>query len=428
MFNDPMENIVALQHLGLALAIGLLIGTERGWHSRNAHHGQRVAGVRTFGLTALTGGLVGVLGSALGPLFMGLALISFAALVIVSYWLENAAPAQEPDRGITTEVALITTFILGLSATAGQALIAAISAVVITTLLGLKPILHAWVRRLSAEEINASIKFLLISVVLLPLLPNQGFGPWQAFNPYLTWWMVVLVSGLSFSGYIAIKWVGERQGIMLASLLGGLVSSTATTITLAQHARALRFTPALLAAGILAASSIMFIRVAIEAGVVNAELLPKLLPSLLIMSFMHLAGAFWLWRHSQTKPDSPIVSEASTLSNPFELGSALKFGLLLSAILILSIGARELFGNTGLYALAFISGLADVDALTLSTARMSLGDLAADTARNTILIATFTNAGVKLLLAYVIGGRALGLRVGAVVLAAIAFASLSLTL
>lgn len=426
--NYRMENIVALQHLGLALVIGLLIGTERGWHTRNAHHGQRVAGVRTFGLTALTGGLVGVLGSALGPLFMGLALISFAALVIVSYWLENAAPAQEPDRGITTEVALLTTFILGLSATAGQALIAAISAVVITTLLGLKPILHAWVRRLSAEELNASIKFLLISVVLLPLLPNQGYGPWQAFNPYLTWWMVVLVSGLSFSGYIAIKWAGERQGIMLASLLGGLVSSTATTITLAQHARALRFTPALLAAGILAAASIMFIRVAIEAGVINAELLPKLLPPLLIMSLVHLGGAFWLWRHSKVEPDSPVVSEASSLSNPFELASALKFGLLLSAILILSIGARELFGDTGLYALAFISGLADVDALTLSTARMSLGDLAADTARNTILIATFTNTGVKLLLAYFIGGRALGLRVGVIVLAAMILASLSLAL
>jgi uncharacterized membrane protein (DUF4010 family) len=432
MFNDRMENIVALQHLGLALAIGLLIGTERGWHSRNAHHGQRVAGVRTFGLTALSGGLVGVLGSALGPLFMGLALISVAALVIVSYWLENAAPARpsdrEPDRGITTEVALITTFILGLSATAGHALIAAISAVVITTLLGLKPILHAWVRRLSAEELNASIKFLLISVVLLPLLPNQGFGPWQAFNPYLAWWMVVLVSGLSFSGYVAIKWVGERQGIMLASLLGGLVSSTATTITLAQHARALRFTPALLAAGILAASSIMFIRVAIEAAVVNAELLPKLLPPLLIMSLVHLGGAFWLWRHSKVEPDSPVLNEASSLSNPFELGSALKFGLLLSAILVMSIGARELFGDTGLYALAFISGLADVDALTLSTARMSLDNLALDTTRNAILIAAFTNTGVKLLLAYVIGGRALGLRVGGVVLAAIILASLSLTL
>jgi len=422
-----MENIVELQHLGLALAIGLLIGTERGWHTRNAHHGQRVAGVRTFGLTALTGGLVGVLGSALGSLFMGLALISFAALVIVSYWLENAAPAQEPDRGITTEVALITTFILGLSATAGHALIAAISAVVITTLLGLKPILHAWVRRLSAEELNASIKFLLISVVLLPILPNQGFGPWQAFNPYLAWWMVVLVSGLSFSGYIAIKWAGERQGIMLASLLGGLVSSTATTITLAQHARALRFTPVLLAAGILAASSIMFIRVAIEAGVVNAALLPSLLPPLFVMSLIHLGGAFWLWRHSKDAPDSPNISEAAALSNPFELVSALKFGLLLSAILVMSIGARELFGDTGLYALAFISGLADVDALTLSTARMSLDNLALDTARNAILIAAFTNTGVKLLLAYLVGGRDLGLRVGGVVLAAIVLASLSLT-
>jgi len=421
-----MEYIDDLQHLALALAMGLLIGSERGWHTRNAHHGQRVAGVRTFGLIALTGGLVGLMIPALGALFAGLALISLAALVIVSYWLENAAPAQELDRGITTEVALLATFVLGLGASTGYALIAAISAVVITTLLGIKPMLHAWVRHLSAEEINASIKFLLISVVLLPLLPNQGYGPWQAFNPYLAWWMVVLVSGLSFSGYIAIKWAGARQGIMLASLLGGLVSSTATTVTLAQHARALRFTPALLAAGILAASSIMFMRVAIEAGVINADVLPALLPPLLVMSLVHLGGAFWLWRHSAVSPDAAVVSEAPALTNPFELASALKFGLLLSAILVLSIGARELFGDTGLYALAFISGLADVDALTLSTARMSLSNLSADTARNAILIAVFTNTAVKLVLAYVIGGRDLGLRVGMIILAAMLLASLSL--
>ncbi len=387
-----------------------------------------MAGIRTFGLAALTGGLVGLLAASLGAVFAGLGLLGFAALVVLGYWLDTHPVAREPDRGMTTELALLTSFILGMSATLGQPLIAAISAVIVTTLLGLKPLLHAWLNRLSAKEINASLKFLLISVVLLPLLPNQGFGPWQAFNPYLTGWLVVLVSGLSFAGYIAIKLLGERQGIMLGSLLGGLVSSTATTLNLAQHARAKRFTPALLAAGILAASSIMFIRVAIEAGVVNPKLLTSLLPPLLIMSLTHLAGAFWLWQQSKTAALSPLNADGSTLNNPFELASALKFGLLLSAILVLSIGAREWFGDTGLYILAFVSGLADVDALTLSTARMSLDSLAADTARNTILIATFTNTGIKLLLAYIIGGLALGLRVGAVVLTAILLATLSLTL
>lgn len=418
--------MIELQNLGLALAIGLLIGTERGWHARNEAEGARVAGIRTFGLAALTGGLVGVLTATLGALFAGLALVSFAALVIIGYWLDTHPSAREPDRGMTTELALLTSFILGLTATLGQPLIAAISAVIITTLLGLKPLLHAWLDRLSAEELNASLKFLLISVVLLPLLPNQGFGPWQAFNPYLAWWMVVLVSALSFSGYFAIKLAGERQGILLTSLLGGLVSSTATTLNLAQHARAQRFSPALLAAGILAASSLMFVRVAIEAGVVNPQLLSSLLLPLTIMGVVHLVGAFWLWQ--QSKGIAHANTDGATLHNPFELANALKFGLLLSVILVVSIGARELFGDTGLYILAFVSGLADVDALTLSTARMSLDTLAAGTARNAILIAVFTNTGVKLLLAYTIGGLALGLRVGAVVLTAIVLATLSLSL
>ncbi|MEW5839100.1 MAG: MgtC/SapB family protein [Pseudomonadota bacterium] len=425
-----MNSLEPLQHLALALTIGLLIGTERGWHSRHAHHGQRVAGLRTFGLIALSGGLTGLLAAKLGAAFAALGLMGFAALVVVSYWLDNRAPAPDGhlDRGITTEVAMLATFLLGLCATLGEPLLAAISAVVITALLGFKPILHGWVQKLTPEEITASIKFLLISVVLLPLLPNQGFGPWQAFNPYLTWWMVVLVSGLSFAGYIAIKLLGERQGIMLSSLLGGLVSSTATTLSLAQHARAQRFAPPLLAAGILAASSIMFIRVAIVAGLVNPDLLPKLLPPLLIMCLVHLGGAFWLWRPNRLPADNAMPADGSTLNNPFELGNALKFGLLLSAILVLSIAVREWFGDTGLYILALLSGLADVDALTLSTARMSLDTLAADSARNAILIATFTNTAVKLLLAAMIGGRALGLRVGAVALSAMLLATLSLSL
>jgi uncharacterized membrane protein (DUF4010 family) len=172
----------------------------------------------------------------------------------------------------------------------------------------------------------------------------------------------------------------------------------------------------------------MFVRVLIEAGIVNPALLPSLLPPLLSMCAITLGGAFWLWRQSAQSTPGSTPDEVAALSNPFELGSALKFGLLLSAILVLSIGARHWFGDTGLYLLALISGLADVDAITLSAARMSLDTLSADTARNTILIATFTNTGVKVMLALVIGGRALGLRVGSVTLAAILLAIFSLSL
>ncbi len=430
-FNAHMGNLSSLHYLGLALAIGLLIGLERGWHARADAEGARVAGIRTFGLAALSGGVIGLLATQMGAVFAGLALLGFTGLVIVGYWLDtHDNGTRPPDRGMTTEIALLLSFILGIAATFGNppdyAPAAAISAVIATILLGLKPVLHAWLNRISAAELNATLKFLLISVVLLPLLPNQGYGPWQAFNPYLAWWMVVLVSALSFSGYIAIKLTGERQGIILSSLLGGLVSSTVTTMTLAQHARALRFTPALLAAGILAASSIMFVRVLIEAGIVNPALLPSLLPPLISMCLVTLGGAFWLWRQSAQRTPGNMSGEVTTLSNPFELGSALKFGLLLSAILVLSIGAREWFGDTGLYLLALTSGLADVDAITLATARMSLDTLSADTARNSILIAAFTNTGVKLVLAYFIGGRDLGLRVGMIVLAAMLLASISL--
>jgi uncharacterized membrane protein (DUF4010 family) len=428
-----MENLSALQYLGLALAIGLLIGTERGWHARNEAEGARVAGIRTFGLAALSGGVIGLLTNQLGAMFAGVAFLGFAGLVIAGYWLDRGDSARSADRGMTTEVALLLSFILGLAATFGNppdfALAAAISAVIATILLGIKPVLHAWLNRISAEELNATFKFLLISVVLLPLLPNHGYGPWQAFNPYLAWWMVVLVSALSFSGYIAIKFVGASRGVMLTSLLGGLVSSTATTLTLARYARAKHLNPALLAAGVLTASSIMFVRVLVTAGIINPALLPSLLSPLLVMTTITFGGAYWLWRQgTQIAHTDPAAQESSALSNPFELGSALKFGLLLSVILVLSIGAREWLGNTGLYLLALVSGLADVDAITLSTARMSLDGLAADIARNTILIAAFTNTGVKAMLALVIGGRELGLRVGGVILAATLITALSLSL
>lgn len=409
-----MERLILLQYTAIALAIGLLIGTERGWHEREVAEGQRVAGIRTFGLTGLLGGVIGVVSLELGVTFAALAFAGFAALVVASHVISSSR--GETSLGITTEVALLITLVLGLLCTLGYPMIAASSAVVATLLLGLKPILHGWLARLTEGELLAALKLLLISVVLLPLLPDRGFGPWGAFNPYLAWWMVVLVSGLSFLGYFAIKLAGPSRGIMVTSLLGGLVSSTAVTLNLARYARDVRYSPALLAAGVLAACSIMFPRVLIEAGAVHAELIPILLPPLALMTLVTLGGAIYLWRGIQ--PQEPVGQ--TPLPNPFELGKAIQFGLLLVFITVLASAAEAWFGQAGLYALALASGLADVDALTLSVAKLSLNGLEPEIARNTILIAAITNTIVKAGLALALGGLQLGKRVAAISLAAIA--------
>lgn len=408
-----MERLIIFQQLGIALALGLLIGTERGWHERAEPEGQRVAGIRTFGLAGLLGGLIGLLSLKLTATFAGLAFIGFAGLVIASYWL--ALRNNSDQLGITTEVALLMTFTLGLLSTSGYPLIAAASAVIVTILLGLKPVLHAWLTRLSGNELNAALKFLLISVVMLPLLPNQGYGPWAAFNPHLAWWMVVLVSGLSFIGYVSIKLAGTRRGVMVSSLLGGLVSSTAMTLSLSRYAREGRYSSTLLAAGVLAASSIMFPRVLIEAAAINPALIPALAPPMLVMTLVMLAVAVYLWRGV---PNEDSIHQTN-LPNPFELGSALKFGLLLAVIMIMASGAQQIFGTSGLYVLALAAGLADVDAITLSVAKMSIHGLDSDIARNAILIATFTNSAIKIMLALVIGGWSLGLRTGLTTLVAV---------
>ena len=411
--NRCMERLIIFQQLGIALALGLLIGTERGWHERAEPEGQRVAGIRTFGLAGLLGGLIGLLSLKLTVVFAGFAFIGFAGLVIASYWL--GLRNNSDQLGITTEVALLMTFTLGLLSTSGYPLIAAASAVIVTILLGLKPMLHAWLTRLSGSELIAALKFLLISVVMLPLLPNQGYGPWAAFNPHLAWWMVVLVSGLSFIGYVSIKLAGSRRGIIVSSLLGGLVSSTAMTLNLSRYAREGRYSSNLLAAGVLAASSIMFPRVLIETAVINPALIPSLASPMIVMTLVTLAVAVYFWR---MVPNEDSVHQ-TPLPNPFELGSAVKFGLLLAAIMIMATGAQQVFGNSGLYVLALAAGLADVDAIALSVAKMSTHGLDSDVARNAILIAAFTNSVIKIMLALVIGGWSLGLRTGIATMAAI---------
>ncbi|OZB73729.1 MAG: hypothetical protein B7X37_07870 [Halothiobacillus sp. 14-55-98] len=410
-----------LQSLGVALGIGLLIGLERGWHERSAEDGRRIAGVRTFGLIGLTGGLAGILSAHFGVWVLVAALLGLSAILVASYW---AANRQDNGVGITTEVASLLTFILGAAAVAGYTYTAVVSAVVITILLGMKAILHRGLLKLSETELFAIFKLLLIALVILPVLPNGDFGPWGALNPFVIGWMILLLAGLSFIGYFAMRILGPQRGLLLTSVFGGLVSSTALTLVFSRLARNGSGVMAVLSIGIVIASVTLFPRVAIEVGLVNQALAIKLIPVLGGMLLVGLGGVLLWWRYGIRQQNKGMDVEP-VLKNPLELTAALRFGLLLVTIMVFARAMQQVAGDAGIYVLAAISGLADVDALSLSLAKMAAdAQVAPSVATGAIVLAILVNTTVKAALAYVIGGKVLGLRVASVLLPAVAVGGL----
>ncbi|MEX2478452.1 MAG: MgtC/SapB family protein [Gracilimonas sp.] len=388
---DPELNIV--WKLLSALGVGLLIGIERGWYGRKEDEGDRVAGIRTFSLVGLLGGIWASLIPYTGEWILGVVFLAFTALVIASYIFEIKVQGND-DIGITTEVALLITFSLGAWAALGYQLEALGSAVAVMTLLSMKPVLHRWLQKIDVEVIYAGIKLLIISVILLPLLPNQGYGPWETLNPYWIWWMVVLISGLSFFGYVMVKYVGENRGTILTAVIGGLASSTAVTVSLAQFAKQHEKNASkIFIAGVLVASAIMFVRVIIEVSIVNPSILHPLWIPLLTMLVLTLGCVLWLWKtsSSEQEDENPTLK----LDNPLQLPTALKFGALLAVILVLATALREWFGDEGIYLLALLSGLMDVDAITLSLSKMAQNEITAAVATLGIVIAVISNTLVK---------------------------------
>ena len=406
------EAQLSFYYLGVALAIGLLIGVERGWHEREAAEGKRVAGVRTYGLIGLLGGVLALLAEQLGALLFGLAFIGLAGALSAIYVVNQRQ--GDDDVGITSLVAGLLTFAFGALAATGEVALAAAGGVVTTLLLSYKPLLHGWVSGLEAGELQAAIKLLLISVVLLPILPNRGYGPWQALNPYAIWWMVVLIALISFAGYVAIKIAGARRGTVFTGLFGGLASSTAVTLHFSRMCRRKAAAAPMLATGILLACGTMFPRMLLVASVLNPGLFPLLVVPAAVMALAAYAPAAAYWRGSS----GDNVDADALLKNPLELRAALGFGLLLALVMLLGKALRHWFGEGGVLALAAASGVADVDAITLSLARMTQDDLALPVAATGIVIAAAVNSLVKGGMASFIGGRRIGLRVGVPLLAA----------
>ncbi|CAH0533176.1 hypothetical protein VST7929_01038 [Vibrio stylophorae] len=400
-------------NLIISLLLGAIVGTQRGWVMRNSQDGSRVAGIRTFSLVGLLGGLVGILGHLLSPLLIGFVLIALVLLACIAFFIQQK---KSDDISITGVVSLMVTYVLGVLAVSGQVVLAAAAAVITALVLDNKKELHQALQKLQAYELDAGLRLLLISIVLLPLLPNQGFGPWQALNPYEIWWMVVLIASISFVGYFAIKIGGAKRGILFTSVFAGLSSSTALTLQFSQLSREQKSISPLLASGILLSCGTMFPRLVIVLSVINPQLVKLLWPVVLVMMIALYLPAWWIWRTS----DVGLVEQPKEQSNPLALQSALFFGVILALIMLLSHLLSDWFGSAGTLILAALSGITDVDAISLALGRQSTQSLAVSTAALGILIAASVNTFVKMCMVISIGDTALWRRVMPVMLGCIA--------
>ncbi|WP_274878704.1 MgtC/SapB family protein [Vibrio harveyi] len=402
--NEFVSGEHLIWNLFVALLLGAIVGTQRGWVMRNSVEGSRVAGIRTFSLVGLLGGLVGILANLYTPLLLGFALIALVILACIAFVIQQK---KSEDISITGVVSLVITFVLGSLAVSGEPALAAAAAVITAVVLDNKRELHQALQRLQEYELDAALRLLLISIVLLPLLPNQAYGPWNALNPYEIWWMVVLIASISFVGYFAIKIGGAKRGILFTSVFAGLSSSTALTLQFSHLSREQSSISPLLASGILLSCGTMFPRLLIVLSVINPQLVTLLWPIVMIMMIALYFPAWWIWRRSEVGK----VEQSNKQTNPLALQSALFFGVVLAVIMLLSHALSDLFGNAGVMILSALSGITDVDAISLALGRQSTQTLSVETAALGILIAASVNTVVKMGMVVAIGDKALWRRV-----------------
>lgn len=393
-------------NLAVALLLGAIIGLERGWDARDQKSGERIAGIRTFALVGLLGGISALLAREITEWAFPVLLVSVVAMAIVAY---SERLEHIRNFSITGMVGMVLTFCFGAVAVAVDPVIATAAAVVTAIILDNKQEIHGWVNKLKEHELDAALKLLLISVVMLPLLPNEKMGPGGVLNPREIWWMVVMIASISFVGYFAIRVAGTRKGILFTSLFAGLSSSTALTLHFARQASKTPQLNAQFATGILIACGTMFPRILVYCLVINPDLLPRLIWPVLVMTALLYGPALFIWRKNDRELQ---VSQPTLNQNPLDLSSALVFGALLTAILLMGEFLGNWLGDAGIYFLAATSGIADVDAITLSLTRMSNNSLAMGTAVIGIVIAAATNNLVKSALAGFVGNRQIGLLVG----------------
>lgn len=400
-----MDTTQLIERLTVALAIGLVIGIERGWKQREEAEGDRAAGLRTHALAALLGGIWGALalhfGDA-GAIALGLAFATFAAAIAFFRYREMV---HDDSFGATTVVASMLSFALGAYAVVGDVTAAAAAGVATALLLALKSALHEWVKRMTWEELRAGLILAAMTVILLPLLPDRELAHWFPANPREVWLLTILIAAFSFAGYVAIRYAGPHVGVLLSGLAGGLVSSTAVTLSMARLAHEYPERRRLFASAILLSSGIMMLRVIVLVAIVNLPLLELIALPLVLAALAQAAIAGYLadWTWEDSPPEKPLE-----LTNPFDLVTVLEFGALLAVIMALAKLLSEWAGSQGAIGFAAVSGLVDVDAISLSLARLVPDGLNSSSAAIAILVAVIANSVAKVGLGITAGGLALG--------------------
>ncbi|ENE9348230.1 MgtC/SapB family protein [Vibrio fluvialis] len=413
--NEIVSGQSVVWNLLVALLLGAIVGTQRGWVARNNVEGSRVAGIRTFSLVGLYGGLSAILAAHYSPLLLGFALLALVVLASIAFVLKQR---KSQDISITGVVSLLVTFVLGSLAVSGEPVLAAAAAVITAVVLDNKKELHEALQKLQEYELDAALRLMLISIVMLPLLPNQSYGPWQALNPYEIWWMVVLIASISFLGYFAIKIGGAKRGVLFTSVFAGFSSSTALTLQFSNLSRDQPTISPLLASGILLCCGTMFPRLLIVASLINTELTPILWPVIVVMMIGLYIPAWFIWRSTDVDFNE---DQSANHKNPLALQSALWFGVILAIIMLLAHALSDWFGQAGTLALSAVSGITDVDAITLALGRQSTHSLDAYTAAMGSIIAASVNTLVKMGMVISIGDRGLWVRVApAMVLSVVA--------
>jgi uncharacterized membrane protein (DUF4010 family) len=399
-----MEFQDLISRFAVALGIGLLIGLERGWRAREETPGGRAAGIRTFAISGLLGGVLGALGDVLGgpkslggSVIMGLGFAAYAGVIAAFCRDENRA---DKTFSATTAIAAMVTFALGAYTLAGDMRVAAAVGVATAIILAMRESLHGWVAKLTWSELRSVLVLLAMTVVALPIIPDTAIGPYRSLNPREVWIIAIVLASVSFAGYAAVKYLGTTRGILLAGAAGGLVSSTAVTITNARRASAQPATSRVLAAGVALASTIMFLRVYVIAASLNSALIvilaPPLFAAAIFATAFALVAVYWRGDGSRDRQDIEF-------RNPFNFWSVVGFALLLAATIVAGRVLGETFGAAGAIAGAAVAGLFDVDAITVSVAHLTPHPLSTTSAALAIVVATATDTIGKIAIGAALG-------------------------
>ena len=421
-------DLTIARNFAIALFIGALVGIDREKRKTSVDP-VVIGGIRTFILFAEAGALSAWLSVQLASAWIFAAgVLALAALVVSGY---QASTRLNPESlGLTTEAAALAVFLLGGATMFGYPEAAVALAIITSSVLAFKQPIHGLVDKIGTDDLFAGLKLLIATFIALPLLPNQPLDPWGALNPYKLWLLVILISSLSLVGYVAVRWFGQGRGTAITAVAGGLVSSTAVTLSFAKESKETGRTGAgaLLVGGILLAWMVMFARVVVEVAVVNRALLPPLLIPILSMGVAAAVGAGWLMMRGGGSAKRPAGGDVP-LQNPFSLMAAIRFGLLFAAVLLVVALVQRYLPGRGLYAVAALAGLTDVDAITLSMAGCAGdGSCTPQNAVGSIVIAALTNTLVKASMVFSLGAASMRTPIAAASAAIVAAGLLALAL